>query len=145
MKRIKKYNESNGPASGKQETTKKGLKFMPLTTENPTLYDDEYFDDSIPDEDNIIDDEDEPQEIKKIKKPKVMKTKRFEEMYENIGPASDSEFAEKLKKQGEPMEEDEITAEGILKSLMDQTGWSKEKVLNKLSELKEELEKLNKK
>jgi len=111
MKRILKYNETNGPAYGKEETTKRGLKGIPLTTDNPTIIEEIPFDDSIPNEDNIIDDEDEPQEIKKIKKPKVMKTKRFEEMYENIGPASDSKFANHLKRIGSEMKksEDETT------------------------------------
>ena len=39
MKRIKRYNETNGPAYGKEETTKRGLKFTPLTTINPMITD----------------------------------------------------------------------------------------------------------
>jgi len=83
MKRILKFNETNGPAYGKQETTKKGLKGIPLTTENPTIIVEEPFDDSIPNEDNIIDDDgnEEPQEIEQIKKPVSMKRlKNFREL-----------------------------------------------------------------
>jgi hypothetical protein len=71
MNRIRRFDESNGPCYGKELTTKRGLKFMPLDTDNPTLLDDEDFDDSIPNEDNMIEDEDH--DVKKIKKVKRFK------------------------------------------------------------------------
>lgn len=37
MSHIKKFNESNGPTSGKEESLIKGLKGIPLTTENPMI------------------------------------------------------------------------------------------------------------
>lgn len=83
MNRIKKFNESNGPAYGKEETTKKGLVFMPLDTNNPTLLYRDDFDDSIPNEDNMLDDD----EKLKIEKPKnierTKRTKRFKEYIQN--------------------------------------------------------------
>lgn len=83
MRRIKLFNETNGPAYGKELTTKKGLKGIPLTTENPTIIVEEPFDDSIPDEDNTLEDE-EPKKIKQIKKPISMKRlKNFRELTEN--------------------------------------------------------------
>lgn len=117
MQTIKRFNESNGPAYGKEETTKKGLKFMPLTTDNPVITDplpsedDEDINDGDDGDTSFSDKYSEfeikiPKRIidKNIKKRKIMKrTKRFEDLYEKIGPASDSEFADNLKKQGEMM------------------------------------------
>ena len=116
MKRIKRYNElneTNGPAYGKQETTIKGLKGIPLTTENPMIttpkpldIDDD--DISFSDEEINIEMEEPKPPIDRIKKRyKMKRTKKFQEMYENIGPASDNEFAKKLddiKKQGTPLD-----------------------------------------
>jgi len=85
MKRIRKFNETNGPAYGKQETTKKGLKGIPLTTENPTIIEEEPFDDSIPNEDNTLEDDDnEIRIIKQLKKPnKNKRLKNFKEVTES--------------------------------------------------------------
>jgi len=109
MQIIKKFNESNGPDYGKQETTKSGLKFIPNDTNNPTLLDYEEFDDSIPndntidyEEENIINYEEEkikrPHEIKKFKQLKennnILKTK---ELYEG-------EYGDKLKNLDELIE-----------------------------------------
>jgi hypothetical protein len=84
MKRIKKFNETNGPAYGKEETTKKGLVFMPLDTDNPTLLVKDEFDDSIPNEDNMLDDNENKIKIKKDKNiEKVKRTKKFKEYIQN--------------------------------------------------------------
>jgi hypothetical protein len=84
MKRIKKFNETNGQAYGKEETTKKGLVFMPLDTDNPTLLVKDEFDDSIPNEDNMLDDNENKIKIKKDKNiEKVKRTKKFKEYIQN--------------------------------------------------------------
>ena len=109
---IKKYNETNGPAYGKEETTKKGLKGIPMTTENPTIFDpvpedeDELKDeDTFNDEDISIEmDEPSPTVVKK-KNKKMRRIKTFEQMNENVGPALDGEYAnnkEEVKRQGKP-------------------------------------------
>jgi len=116
--RIKKFNETNGPAYGKEETTKRGLKFMPLTTDNPMIIDPKPADDEN-DENDSIDDKttsiemDDPQPVlDRKKKEKIRKRiKTFKEIYENIGPALDGDYSgsiEDLKKQGEPLRDDKI-------------------------------------
>jgi len=98
MNRIRKFNETNGPAYGKEETTKRGLKGIPLTSENPTMVDNDTFDDSIPNEDNMID-EDEPITIQKKKKYKAVKrTKKFKELYESISQDRIKEFYDRMNK-----------------------------------------------
>lgn len=129
MKRIKRYNESNGPAYGKEETTKRGLKGIPLTTDNPMIIDIETpemddEDTSFNDEDIEIEMEEPKPEIDKNNKPiKMRRTKKFEEIHENIGPASDSEFVtrEDVKKQGEPLIEKGKLFEPHLKELYGKT------------------------
>ena len=116
MKRTKRYSElyeTNGPASGKKETTIKGLKGIPLTTDNPIITDPTPSD--IDDDDTSFSDEEITIELEEPKPPidrentiyrKMKRTKKFEEMYENIGPATDSEFADMLKKQGKDIDDE---------------------------------------
>ncbi len=96
MKRIKKYNdlvETNGPAYGKEETTKKGLKFTPVTTDNPTILDIKPTDDEEIKDGTFSDDEtsiemDEPTPVTKKKKtPKrnMRRIKNYKEVNESNG------------------------------------------------------------
>lgn len=93
MKNFKKFNETLGPASGKKDNLIQNLKGIPLTTDNPMIID--IVKDKESSKQNNIDDiEIEMEEtlveepkvfVNKNKKPKKMKrTKKFEEIYENI-------------------------------------------------------------
>jgi hypothetical protein len=142
MMKVKRFDdlyETNGPASGKKETTIKGLKGIPLTTDNPIITDPTPSE--IDDEDITFSDEDISIEMEEPKPPidriktkyKMKRTKRFEEMYENIGPALDGEFSttkENIKKQGLEFDESKLKtmweemSDEEKKSILDLEGFS---------------------
>ena len=106
--KIKKYNETLGPASGKKDSLIKNIKGIPLDTKNPTILDitkdvnptnnnDSNNDNiEIEVEETLIE---EPKTFNNIKR-KVKKTKRiknFKELTENIEPPLDIVFDKKIK------------------------------------------------
>jgi len=128
MKRLKRYNdlyETNGPAYGKQETTKRGLKGIPMTTDNPTIIDPNISKVNNDNDGELSMEEEEPKPVigddgtriseeemsivmdapKVVMDRRKMKTrnktmkriKTFEQMNENIGPALDGEYATNIE------------------------------------------------
>lgn len=94
IKKFEEINETNGPASGKEESTKKGLKGIPLTTDNPMILkpdldEDDLVDDTtgVADDTSLSDAEIEydmntPKPTIDIKKDSRKKLKKFNELKE---------------------------------------------------------------